>query len=500
MRSKTFLATGIFIMTNITFFTPAAVVVNEIPNATAASLAFTSNDPIVVQARALVAQGRYADADALSRQPGGDQTARQEMSEIIRRARQDYTLNDAQLLEKIQKSIPDATPADLERWDAAGQLTFKTIDGQRLYFGREPSNLFKLSDEARTRAHKPKSLADDATSKWKLVDHLAKVVADAERTGDEFVDPIHHRIVYSLSITPADGGAKPGSLLRVWLPYPQEYRQQRNVKMISMSPEGGFIAPTAVDGNPIKGAPQRTVYFEKKISDPKHEETFKIEFEYDSFAYYPKLDDAKVQPLPADFDQSYLAERPPHIVFSPEIKNAVVQAVGDETNPLIKARKIFHWIGSQVRYAFEDEYCTIPSYAQKIIMCKKGDCGIQATLFITMCRAAGVPARWQSGWESKVVGNSQHDWAEFYVAPWGWLPADQSYGLQPSTDPKVREFYIGHQDAYRMIVNLDWGQPLQPPVKSLRSDPSDFQRGEVEIDGKNIYYDKWDYNIEYHRS
>ena len=47
---------------------------------------------------------------------------------------------------------------------------------------------------------------------------------------------------------------------------------------------------------------------------------------------------------------------------------------------------------------------------------------MQAMLFITMCRCAGVPARWQSGWETKPVGSSQHDWAEFYVEPWGWLP------------------------------------------------------------------------------
>jgi transglutaminase-like putative cysteine protease len=268
-----------------------------------------------------------------------------------------------------------------------------------------------------------------------------------------------------------------------------------------MSPEGGLIAPSAVDTSPISGAPQRTVYFEKKVTDPKHEEKFTVDFEYDSYAYYPKLDDAKVQSLPAGFDQSYLAERPPHIVFSPEIKKAVAEAVGTETNPLAKARNIFHWINQHVRYAYEDEYCTIPSFSQRMITCRKGDCGIHATLFITMCRAAGVPARWQSGWETKVVGWTMHDWAEFYVAPWGWLPADQSYGVQKSsTDPKIRDFYLGHQDAYRMIVNLDYGQPLQPPKQSLRSEPADFQRGEVEIDGHNLYFDQWDYHIEINRS
>jgi hypothetical protein len=92
-----------------------------------------------------------------------------------------------------------------------------------------------------------------------------------------------------------------------------------------------------------------------------------------------------------------------------------------------------------------------------------------------------------------------HDWAEIYLAPWGWLPADASYGVQKSDDPRIADFYCGHQDSYRMIVNLDWGRELFPPKNSLRSDPSDFQRGEVEVDGKNLYYDHWDSKMEVDR-
>jgi hypothetical protein len=47
-----------------------------------------------------------------------------------------------------------------------------------------------------------------------------------------------------------------------------------------------------------------------------------------------------------------------------------------------------------------------------------------------------------------------------------------------------------------MIISRDWGTPFQPPKHSLRSEPADLQKGEVEIDGKNLYYDQWDYDIE----
>ena len=125
----------------------------------------------------------------------------------------------------------------------------------------------------------------------------------------------------------------------------------------------------------------------------------------------------------------------------------------------------------------------MPSFSAMCLKRGRGDCGVQATLFITMCRAAGVPARWQSGWETKRAGNSMHDWAEFYCAPWGWLPADQSYGVQKSDDPKVRDFYLGHQDSYRTIINVDYGRELVPPKKSLRSEPADFQVGRLRSTG-----------------
>ena len=46
-----------------------------------------------------------------------------------------------------------------------------------------------------------------------------------------------------------------------------------------------------------------------------------------------------------------------------------------------------------------------------------------------------------------------------------------------------------------MIVNLDWGREFVPPVHSMRSEPADLQRGEIEVDGRNLYFDQWDYTM-----
>ncbi len=190
-----------------------------------------------------------------------------------------------------------------------------------------------------------------------------------------------------------------------------------------------------------------------------------------------------------------LAERPPHIVFTPALRSAVADAVGNETSPLEKARRIFHWVCQHITYNAEEEYGIIPSLAAKALATRRGDCGVQGMLYIAMCRCAGVPARWQSGWQTQRVRWNMHDWCEVFIEPLGWIPVDPSYGLRTSDDPRVREFFFGNIDAYRMIVNADYGRPLVPPKQSLRSEPLDFQRGEVEVEGENLYFNQWQWRF-----
>lgn len=452
------------------------------PEPSGASLAFTSADPALVEARRLVAAGEFSRAEALLRDGSSDPDARGQMLEIIARMCWAYRLDAAGLLARIRREIPDATAADLERWRAAAEVQYRTIDGGVGYFAREPANLWRFCGEAKRRRAQPAASAPT----WTLRDHLARVVDAAEREHRDRVVPIRHRVHNVVTISPDAPGLKHGALVRVWLPFPQEYRQQGNVKLIRTSPANGIVAPAA--------SPQRTVYLERRVEDPKTPLNFEEVFEFTASAYYPRLDDAKARPLPAGWAGGGLSERPPHIAFTPKLRQAVARVVGAETNPLAKARKIFEFV-STIAYCSEEEYSTIPSLSDKCLTCGRGDCGVHAMLFITMCRAAGIPARWQSGWQTERVGYDMHDWCEFYVGPWGWLPADPTYGFEKSDDPRVRDFHFGHLPAYRMIVNLDYGSDLSPPKKSLRSEPLDFQRGEVEIDGKNLYFRYWDYDM-----
>lgn len=451
--------------------------------ASGASVAFTSADPEIAQARQLVARGEFAKAESLLRSNAADPAASREMLDILARIRVAYSLSGDDLLKRIREQVPDATADDLNRWRKAGQVQFRTIDGRIAYFGREPANLLRFCDEAKLR----RRAAPATQQAWKYHDHLARVIAAARDRGTERVVSMRHRIRYVLTISGDAPGLKAGALVCAWLPFPQEYRQQSGAKLVRTSPPCKTLAPA--------GVPQRTAYFEQRVSQAGTPLTFEEVFEFTASAYCPRLDDNKARPLPADWSGGNLSQRPPHIAFTPKLKQTVAEVVGSETNPLIKARRIFAFV-SKIAYCSEEEYSTIPSLSEKCLTSGRGDCGVHAMLFITMCRAAGIPARWQSGWQTERVGYDMHDWCEFYVEPWGWLPADPTYGFEKSDDPSVRDFNFGHLPAYRMIVNLDYGRELVPPMHSLRSEPLDFQRGEVEIDGNNLYYPHWDYDMQ----
>mgnify|MGYP003288345760 CR=1 FL=1 len=57
-------------------------------------------------------------------------------------------------------------------------------------------------------------------------------------------------------------------------------------------------------------------------------------------------------------------------------------------------------------------------------------------------------------------------------------------------------FYTHGMDAWRFIVNSDYSQPFYPAKIHPRSETVDFQRGEVEWRGENLYFGRWNYDLE----
>ncbi len=503
-----------------------------------AALLWTSDHPAAEKARELINAGAFAQAEAFLLCEGtiflgeSDERLRDESLETIRRIRREYDQTEAELVAAVSKTIDDFTAEDLRRLVGEGEVTCRMIDGEPCYFRREPGVMVRFSDEIKRRraewdAKRKANEGDAGASTSKLLDedksdftlnnHLAEVAqagrVAAEAGASPIVMPHRFQVRHTLTVKPAEAQLLPtlmheGSQLRVWLPFPQEYRQQSDVELVSATIDGRpyepQIAPSATnfDGpSPIGGSPHRTTYFETIVTDPGKPIVFEQVFAYTMAGHYPILNEGNVRELTDDAQTAfslYLTQRPPHLVFNDELASLTQQLVGDETNPYLKAKAIFDWWDANIRWVPEFEYGTIHSFADICMQRKRGDCGVQAVTLMAMMRSAGIPARWQSGFTTTPGKENLHDWSEIYLAPHGWVVADPSYGYRTSDDPLVRNFYFGHMDIYRIIVNLDYGQQLVPPKLTLRSEPADFQRGEVEVDGVNLYFDdwKWKYGVE----
>jgi len=193
--------------------------------------------------------------------------------------------------------------------------------------------------------------------------------------------------------------------------------------------------------------------------------------------------------------KTYTAERLPQIVFSDRIKRLTDSIVGNETGIFKKVQRIYRWIDSNIPWCSALEYSTLDNIPEYVLTNRHGDCGQQTLLFMTMARYAGIPCKWQSGWMLHPGEINLHDWCEVYYEGVGWVPLDQSFEEQESKDADIRSFYISGIDGYRLIVNDDYAQPLFPAKIYPRSETLDFQRGEMEWRGGNIYFNKWKYNM-----
>ena len=257
--------------------------------------------------------------------------------------------------------------------------------------------------------------------------------------------------------------------VRVWLPIACEYAQASNVRVTACS-----HPDTAHVDSPQ--APQRTICL-----DGRDDQGFWVEYEFDATYRYHDPDPALVMESQPTF---YTEEQAPHILFTPILRSLCREIVGNETNPLTKARLIYDYIVHHIRYAYMRAYYTLPMITEYAAVNQRGDCGVQALLFITLCRIAGIPARWQSGLCVEPGDEGCHDWAQFYVAPFGWLFADCSYGGGAvRRGLKEREtFYFGNIDPFRVPANAEFQHDFEIPPRFMRYDPYDNQLGEAEYE------------------
>jgi transglutaminase-like putative cysteine protease len=246
------------------------------------------------------------------------------------------------------------------------------------------------------------------------------------------------------------------------------------------------------------GSVHSTLYMEQtaQLNQPA---LFSEVFEYTSYAEWHPLKPEEILPYDTQSElyKEYTAERETHIRFTPEIRALAARLTEGETNPLLKAQRIFRWVERYFPWASAREYSTIENIPEYVLANRHGDCGQVSLLFITLCRCVGIPAHFQSGFMMHPRAWNLHDWAEVYFEGIGWIPVDQSFGIPSyATNEEEKMYFFGGIDPWRMIVNQDYSGALTPEKQYPRSETVDFQRGEVEWRGGNLYFPRWNYRME----
>jgi hypothetical protein len=110
-----------------------------------------------------------------------------------------------------------------------------------------------------------------------------------------------------------------------------------------------------------------------------------------------------------------------------EVRRLATLAVGGETDPWRKARRIERWVRTNMtNTTFTEAFAT----ADRVARSRAGDCTEHAVLAAALCRAAGVPARTAFGLiyvENDGPKMGFHMWTEVW-ARGQWLPIDATLG------------------------------------------------------------------------
>jgi len=127
--------------------------------------------------------------------------------------------------------------------------------------------------------------------------------------------------------------------------------------------------------------------------------------------------------------------------------------------PLTKARALYDYVIENVRYAKQGTYGT--GDANYACDSKSGNCTEFHSLFISLARSAGIPARFAVGAaipSSRNEGgvDGYHCWAEFYAED-KWWPVDIS---EADKYTALATYYFGHHPANR--IEFSRGRDIAP--------------------------------------
>ncbi|HEX7344109.1 MAG TPA: transglutaminase domain-containing protein, partial [bacterium] len=182
--------------------------------------------------------------------------------------------------------------------------------------------------------------------------------------------------------------------------------------------------------------------------------------------------------IPKEIRDEYLIDDEKFDMKHPVIQKAVNEAVGDERNPYWIMRRIFRYVNDHMEYQLSGGWNTAPAVLER----GNGSCSEYTFVFLSVCRAAGLPARYAGSiairGDDASLDDVFHRWAEVYLPNYGWIPVDPSGGDSPS--PEAQADYIGHL-ANRYLITTQGGGNSEYLTWTYNSDAKWTLQGKCRI-------------------
>jgi len=131
--------------------------------------------------------------------------------------------------------------------------------------------------------------------------------------------------------------------------------------------------------------------------------------------------------IPSEIVSVYTTHESMYRLDSQIIQDTAQVAANGATNPYWIARNIHDYVANRLTYLNDHRW----DDAETVYLQQHGSCSEYTILFIALCRANGLPARYVGGTrqrqEGTYVDTVYHRWAEVYLPPYGWIPVDVTH-------------------------------------------------------------------------
>ncbi|MCI2082118.1 MAG: hypothetical protein LKJ93_02870, partial [Bacteroidales bacterium] len=190
---------------------------------------------------------------------------------------------------------------------------------------------------------------------------------------------------------------------------------------------------------------QKTALFEFKDIKPGEKTDIEVTTTVNTYDVryfiYPEFV-GSLSDIPRDIKDKYLADDDKYQINSETVRKAKDEALGGETNPYWIMRKLHQYLITHLYYNMDGEWDTAPT----VLRNGSGSCSEYTFVYIALCRAAGLPARYVgSTWcheNNAYMDEVYHRWVEVYLPGYGWVPTDPTHGDREL--PRDQAFPIGY--------------------------------------------------------